>query len=140
MSAMPSTIGQTLSKPSKQNGKQNDTATLQDTAYIYYHWHVLNSLTPQEQNFCFEAFESKKGDTLQTAAYKPHGGISLYWDILANVLGTGVDTNPTSASHSVSESEPAALNNSISEGKDTTNSDTKQDIERKVDKKVEKRD
>ena len=57
---MPSTIGQTLSKPSKQNGKQNDTATLQDTAYIYYHGHVLNSLTPQEQNFCSEAFESKK--------------------------------------------------------------------------------
>ena len=28
----------------------------------------------------------KRGDTLQTAASKPHGGISLYRDILANVL------------------------------------------------------
>lgn len=28
----------------------------------------------------------KKGDTLQTAASKPHGGIALYKDILANVL------------------------------------------------------
>ena len=28
----------------------------------------------------------KKGDTLQTAASQPHGGISLYKDILANVL------------------------------------------------------
>jgi hypothetical protein len=28
----------------------------------------------------------KKGNTLQTAASKPHGGIALYRDILANVL------------------------------------------------------
>ena len=28
----------------------------------------------------------KKGNTLQTAASQPHGGISLYRDILANVL------------------------------------------------------
>ena len=34
----------------------------------------------------------KKGDTLQTAASKPHGGISLYRDILANVLSTDKDT------------------------------------------------
>lgn len=30
----------------------------------------------------------KKGNTLQTAASKPHGGIALYRDILANVLET----------------------------------------------------
>ncbi len=30
----------------------------------------------------------KKGNTLQTAASKPHGGIALYRDILANVLDT----------------------------------------------------
>ena len=34
----------------------------------------------------FVAERIKKGDTLQTAASKPHGGISLYRDILANVL------------------------------------------------------
>ncbi len=34
----------------------------------------------------FVADNVKKGDTLQTAASKPHGGISLYRDILANVL------------------------------------------------------
>lgn len=28
----------------------------------------------------------KKGDTLQTAAFQPHGGITLYKNILANVL------------------------------------------------------
>lgn len=28
----------------------------------------------------------KKGNTLQTAAFQPHGGIVLYRDILANVL------------------------------------------------------
>ena len=34
----------------------------------------------------FVAERIKKGDTFQTAASKPHGGISLYRDILANVL------------------------------------------------------
>lgn len=34
----------------------------------------------------FVADKIKKGDTLQTAAFQPHGGISLYRDILANVL------------------------------------------------------
>ena len=34
-----------------------------------------------------------KGDTLQTAASKPHGGISRYRDILANV---SYDKNTTS--------------------------------------------
>lgn len=30
----------------------------------------------------------KKGDTLQTAAFQPHGGIALYINILTNVLET----------------------------------------------------
>ena len=34
----------------------------------------------------FVADKIKKGNTLQTAASKPHGGIALYKDILANVL------------------------------------------------------
>ena len=34
----------------------------------------------------FVADNIKKGNTLQTAAQKPHGGIALYRDILANVL------------------------------------------------------
>lgn len=29
----------------------------------------------------------KRGDNIQTAASKPHGGIALYKDILANVSG-----------------------------------------------------
>ena len=35
----------------------------------------------------FVADNIKKGDTLQTAASQPHGGIALYRSILANVLG-----------------------------------------------------
>ena len=34
----------------------------------------------------FVADKIKKGNTLQTAAFQPHGGIALYRDILANVL------------------------------------------------------
>ena len=34
----------------------------------------------------FIADNIKQGDTLQTAAFQPHGGIALYRDILANVL------------------------------------------------------
>ena len=37
-----------------------------------------------------------KGNTLQTAASKPHGGISLYRDILANVLSASKDTQSVS--------------------------------------------
>ena len=40
----------------------------------------------------------KKGNTLQTAASKPHGGIALYRDILANVLGQAKDKHPSSLS------------------------------------------
>ena len=56
----------------------------------------------------FIAENIKKGDALQTAASQPHGGISLYRDILANVLDSA--------------------------GKDTNNSDTNQGIDVKVDK------
>ena len=37
----------------------------------------------------FVSDKIKKGDTLQTAASQPHGGITLYRDILANVLLSG---------------------------------------------------
>ena len=40
----------------------------------------------------FVADKIKKGNTLQTAASKPHGGISLYMRILANVLYAHKDT------------------------------------------------
>ncbi|MGN0035622.1 MAG: hypothetical protein ACI36X_00140, partial [Bacteroidaceae bacterium] len=35
--------------------------------------------------------KTKKGDTLQTAAFQPHGGIALYKDILTNVLEASAD-------------------------------------------------
>ena len=44
----------------------------------------------------------KKGDTLQTAASQPHGGISLYRDILANVL-YDKDTSSSSQSQEINE-------------------------------------
>ena len=52
----------------------------------------------------------KKGNTLQTAASQPHGGIALYRDILANVLDRSTS----------------------SESKVTNNTDTKQEKRRKV--------
>ena len=44
----------------------------------------------------------KKGNTLQTAASQPHGGIALYRDILANVLDPEkeVDDRHTTAKQS----------------------------------------
>lgn len=44
----------------------------------------------------------KKGDTLQTAASQPHGGIALYRDILANVLETVAKTEPQQPNNAVS--------------------------------------
>ena len=41
----------------------------------------------------------EKGNTFQTAAFQPHGGIALYRDILANVLISDAkdsDNPPTS--------------------------------------------
>lgn len=57
----------------------------------------------------FVADNIKKGNTLQTAAQKPHGGIALYRDILANVLDRSTS----------------------SESKVTNNTDTKQENEEK---------
>ncbi len=57
----------------------------------------------------FVADNIKKGNTLQTAAQKPHGGIALYRDILANVLDRSTS----------------------SESKVTNNTDTEQENEEK---------
>ena len=46
---------------------------------------------------CFLADNIEKGNTLQTAASQPHGGITLYKDILANVLAANV-TNDSETS------------------------------------------
>ncbi len=45
----------------------------------------------------FLADKIKKGDTLQTAAFQPHGGISLYRDILANILDYNSDKDTTNS-------------------------------------------
>ena len=45
----------------------------------------------------FLADKIKKGDTLQTAAFQPHGGISLYRDILANILDSNSDKDTTNS-------------------------------------------
>ena len=45
----------------------------------------------------FLADNIEKGNTLQTAASQPHGGITLYKDILANVLAANV-TNDSETS------------------------------------------
>lgn len=58
----------------------------------------------------FVADKIKKGDTLQTAASKPHGGISLYRDILANVLDVPVTT---SSENSQELSDSKGTNNSV---------------------------
>ena len=56
----------------------------------------------------FIAENIKKGDTLQTAASKPHGGISLYRDILANVLS--VDKHTKSVPENQAEGQEVAEN------------------------------
>ena len=50
----------------------------------------------------FVADNIKKGNTLQTAAFQPHGGIALYRDILANVLDNPVHCCPEKFYHKVS--------------------------------------
>ena len=59
----------------------------------------------------FIAENIKKGDTLQTAASQPHGGIALYRDILANVLdaSTSSASKDTPQSVSVQENEQKSL-------------------------------
>ena len=69
----------------------------------------------------FLADKIKKGDTLQTAAFQPHGGISLYRDILANILDSNSDKDTTISQNNnkleekVSENNENNSDNSISE-------------------------
>ena len=74
----------------------------------------------------FVAENIKKGDTLQTAASKPHGGIALYKDILANVLGETVtktepqqSSNAVSTGSSLSENEGDGITSSEPNGEPT---------------------
>ena len=74
----------------------------------------------------FVADKIKKGNTLQTAAFQPHGGIALYRDILANVLDRSTSKEIWSASEVQNDnsavasdglqSEPIADNGSTSNG------------------------
>ena len=60
-------------------------------------------------SYVHEVFVSdkiNKGDTLQTAASQPHGGIALYRDILANVLESSSEGGTSSISHA-DKSAPA---------------------------------
>ena len=60
----------------------------------------------------FVADNIKKGDTLQTAASQPHGGIALYKDILANVL----DVESTSSASEDRNIVSNAQENSVKSG------------------------
>ena len=97
----------------------------------------------------FVSDKIKKGDTLQTAASKPHGGISLYRDILANVLETVAKTEPQQSTNAVSDdslrstktidginSEEPNGKSTVSDGKDKTKSPNPQGNQQKTDKKV----
>ena len=72
----------------------------------------------------------RKGDTLQTAASQPHGGIALYKDILANVLETVAKTEPqqpnsaVSGDSSLSAAEHSGTSSAEPNGKSTV-SDSK---------------
>lgn len=55
----------------------------------------------------FVSEKIKKGDTLQTAASQPHGGIALYRDILANVLEISSSEGGTSSISHADEAAPA---------------------------------
>ena len=98
----------------------------------------------------FVSDKRKKGDTLQTAASKPHGGISLYRDILANVLETVAKTEPQQSTNAVSDdslrstktidginSEEPNGKSTVSDGKDKTKSANSQENQQKTDEKVE---
>ena len=68
----------------------------------------------------FIANNIKKGDTLQTAAFQPHGGIALYKDILTNVLGERSSSdnkdNTPNAENQISEQENVSpVENKIAE-------------------------
>ena len=98
----------------------------------------------------FVSDKIKKGDTLQTAASKPHGGISLYRDILANVLETVAKTEPQQSTNAVSDdslrstktidginSEEPNGKSTVSDGKDKIKSANSQENQQKTDEKVE---
>jgi hypothetical protein len=82
----------------------------------------------------FVADNIKKGNTLQTAAFQPHGGIALYRDILANVLNGSEQSalrNQPNAGQVEGEQEPS------SEGKDTNISETSNNQEVKSSENIE---
>ena len=57
----------------------------------------------------------EKGDTLQTAASQPHGGIALYKDILANVLVSDQSKEDQSALLGINSSELSTDKNTVPE-------------------------
>lgn len=57
----------------------------------------------------------EKGDTLQTAASQPHGGIALYKDILANVLVSDQPKEDQSALLGINSSELSTDKNTVPE-------------------------
>lgn len=63
----------------------------------------------------FVGNEIKKGNTLQTAASQPHGGIALYRDILSNVLSAAKVENSSESSDKKSEKVGEGSNNSVKE-------------------------
>ena len=85
----------------------------------------------------FVADNIKKGDTLQTAASKPHGGIALYKDILANVLEetsepTNSRTDVDSNLNGVSDDTATQHSSDVSVHKDTDKSAVTQTIVEKI--------
>ena len=74
----------------------------------------------------FVADKINEGNTLQTAASKPHGGISLYRDILANVLENG------QTSEQVQNSQSSICENSESVISDKEKAQKKLETNRKV--------
>ena len=73
----------------------------------------------------FVADKIKKGDTLQTAASQPHGGISLYMDILANVLENGQNSEQVQNSQSsIGENSESVISD---QGKSKKNAENQQE-------------
>ena len=80
----------------------------------------------------FLADNIEKGNTLQTAAFQPHGGITLYEDILANVLTANIGNN----------SEPSKPRYSRKPGESIFDyaSRVSEDVDRSVRERVSARD
>lgn len=77
----------------------------------------------------FVAENIKRGDTLQTAASQPHGGIALYKDILGNVLEEAPEQQSLLDGNNPHQ-YPA--NRELSESKDTQTSANKQTVGEKI--------